>query len=94
LEGFQNLIFLSYSHIYLDSWLSMIAVDFLRVRRSDRIFRRRATQVVALLTERSRRKTHLPMGKDYERSCASGEAFVFYAAMTRLMVRPRLARTR
>src|SRR5918999_1674710 len=31
------------------------------------------------------------MGKDYERLCATGEAFV-YAAMTRLMVR-RLART-
>jgi putative transposase len=30
------------------------------------------------------------MGKDYERLCATGEAFV-YAAMTRLMVR-RLAR--
>ena len=31
------------------------------------------------------------MSKDYERLCATGEAFV-YAAMTRLMVR-RLART-
>jgi hypothetical protein len=31
------------------------------------------------------------MGKDYERLCATGEAFV-YAAMTRLMVR-RLAGT-
>ena len=31
------------------------------------------------------------MSKDYEKLCASGEAFV-YAAMTRLMVR-RLART-
>ena len=30
------------------------------------------------------------MSKDYERLCASGEAFV-YAAMTRLMVRDWLA---
>ena len=32
------------------------------------------------------------MSKDYERLCATGEAFVVYVAMTRLMVR-RLART-
>jgi hypothetical protein len=32
------------------------------------------------------------MSKDYERLCATGEAFI-YAAMTRLMVR-RLARAR
>ena len=58
----------------------------LMVPRGFRVLPRRwvVERTLAWLTQNRR------MGKDYERLCATGEAFV-YAAMTRLMVR-RLAR--